>query len=173
MSSYYYLISSLPTLKADGDPPIDYEGFLALCKGNISPSAYSFLENLTLASDKGPLLKEWNAFYKTLTDELNYQRKLKLGRQAKMPETRDYEATNTVSAALAAKNPLESEQILLALQFKRLDELSGLHYFDDYVLNGYALKLKLLERKKCFKYEEGEAEFKSLFRNIQQQILKV
>ena len=173
MSSYYYLISSLPALKADGDPPIDYEGFLALCHGNVSPSVYAFLENLSLASDKGPLLKEWAAFYKVFSDELNYQRKLKLGRQAPPPQTRDYEAINVVTAALAAKNPLESEQILLALQFKRLDELAGLHFFDDHVLNGYALKLRLLERQKCFKFEEGKSEFTSLFENIQQQILRV
>ena len=32
MASYYYLISSLPMLKTQGEPPMDYAAFLAMCK---------------------------------------------------------------------------------------------------------------------------------------------
>ena len=49
------------------------------------------------------------------------------------------------------KNPLAAEEMLLSFEFERLDELVGIHYFDDYALIGYALKLKLLERKTSFK----------------------
>ena len=75
-----------------------------------------------------------------------------------------------VSAVLAAKNPLESEQILLAYEFELLDQLVGLHMFDDYVLFGYAVKLKLLERKSCFEKEKGKEEFKTLFDEVQKRV---
>jgi len=42
--------------------------------------------------------------------------------------------------------------------------------FDDYVLFGYALKLKLLERRSCFEKEKGQAEFTHLFEQAQQRV---
>ena len=38
MASYYYLIASLPELRADGDLPITYDEFLTLCQSNVSDS---------------------------------------------------------------------------------------------------------------------------------------
>ena len=32
MASYYYLISSLPMLRTQGEPPMDYAAFLAMCR---------------------------------------------------------------------------------------------------------------------------------------------
>ena len=74
------------------------------------------------------------------------------------------------ASALAAKDPLESEQILLDYEFELLDTLVGLHTFDDQELFGYALKLKLLERKSCFEQEKGQAEFEHLFDQVQQRV---
>ena len=70
MASYYYLISSLPMLKTQGEPPMDYAAFLAMCKSAVSSGVYQTLEELTAASDKGPLLSEWAGFYKALCREL-------------------------------------------------------------------------------------------------------
>jgi hypothetical protein len=75
-----------------------------------------------------------------------------------------------VSSALSAKNPLEAEKLLLEYEFENLDSLVGLHMFDDHVLFGYAIKLKLLERLSCFEQDKGQAEFKSLFDGIQQRV---
>ena len=80
MASYYYLISSLPDLRTDGDMPMTYDEFLDMCQSNVSESKYELLKNLTLSSEEGPLLKEWSAFYKNLMGELNYQRSVSLGR---------------------------------------------------------------------------------------------
>jgi len=173
MASYYYLVSSLPTLKAEGEQPLNYEDFLRMCKTVVNKSTYEKLENLSYTDCKGPLLSEWSTFYRALNDELNYQRNVKLGRNATAPSYKDPEASAAITQAIAAPNPLISEQILLNLEFKRLDSLVGLHNFDDYVLFGYAIKLRLLERQKTFIFEEGKQEFTSLFENIQQQILNV
>ena len=170
MASYYYLISSLPTLNSDDDMPMTYDEFLLNCQGNVSEETYRLLETLTLSSTEGPLIKEWAATYGMLIKELNSQRSAALGRQ--YPQGFDKDATNTqvVSAALAAKNPLEAEQVLLDYEFELLDTLVGLHMFDDYVLFGYALKLKLLERRSCFEKEKGQAEFKHLFDQAQERV---
>ena len=80
MASYYYLIASLPELKADGEMPITYSEFLSCCQSNVSDSDYELLENLTLSSTEGPLVSEWAVFYGMLQKELGYQRSMNLGR---------------------------------------------------------------------------------------------
>jgi hypothetical protein len=58
MASYYYLIASLPELRADGDMPLTYSEFLQCCQSNVSDSDYERLRDLTLDSSEGPLLNE-------------------------------------------------------------------------------------------------------------------
>ena len=170
MASYYYLIASLPELSADGDMPITYSEFLSCCQSNVSDSDYELLKDLTLSSTEGPLVKEWSEFYGMLSKELNYQRSMNLGKSSSSAYDKDGFIAQVVGSALAAKNPLEAERILLEYEFENLDSLVGLHMFDDYVLFGYAIKLKLLERLNSFEQTKGKAEFRSLFDGIQQRV---
>ena len=170
MASYYYLISSLPDLRTDGDMPMTYDEFLDMCQSNVSESKYELLKNLTLSSEEGPLLKEWSAFYKNLMGELNYQRSVSLGRPYLTSYDKDSVIAQVAGAAMAAKNPLEAEKILLECEFDNLDSLVGLHTFDDRDLFGYAIKLKLLERQSCFVQSKGQKEFKRLFDQVQQRV---
>ena len=170
MASYYYLISSLPDLRTDGDMPVTYDEFLDMCQSNVSESKYELLKNLTLSSEEGPLLKEWSAFYKNLMGELNYQRSVSLGRPYLTSYDKDSVIAQVAGAAMAAKNPLEAEKILLECEFDNLDSLVGLHTFDDRYLFGYAIKLKLLERQSCFVQSKGQKEFKRLFDQVQQRV---
>ena len=170
MASYYYLISSLPDLRTDGDMPMTYDEFLDMCQSNVSESKYELLKNLTLSSEEGPLLKEWSAFYKNLMGELNYQRSMSLGRPYLTSYDKDSVIAQVAGAAMAAKNPLEAEKILLECEFDNLDSLVGLHTFDDRYLFGYAIKLKLLERQSCFVQSKGQKEFKRLFDQVQQRV---
>ena len=170
MASYYYLISSLPDLRTDGEMPMTYDEFLDMCQSHVSESKYELLKNLTLSSEEGPLLKEWSAFYKNLMGELNYQRSVSLGRPYLTSYDKDSVIAQTAGAAMAAKNPLEAEKILLECEFDNLDSLVGLHTFDDRYLFGYAIKLKLLERQSCFVQSKGQKEFKRLFDQVQQRV---
>ena len=170
MASYYYLLSSLPDLRTDGDMPMTYDEFLDMCQSNVSESKYELLKNLTLSSEEGPLLKEWSAFYKNLMGELNYQRSVSLGRPYLTSYDKDSVIAQVAGAAMAAKNPLEAEKILLECEFDNLDSLVGLHTFDDRYLFGYAIKLKLLERQSCFVQSKGQKEFKRLFDQVQQRV---
>ena len=170
MASYYYLIASLPELRADGDMPITYDEFLRLCQSNVSDQTYEILENLTLDSADGPLVSEWATFYGMLKKELGYQRSMNLGKSYSSAYDKDGFISQVVSSALSAKNPLEAERVLLEYEFENLDTLVGLHMFDDYVLFGYAIKLRLLERLSCFEQTKGKAEFDSLFEGLQRQV---
>ena len=170
MASYYYLISSLPMLRTQGEPPMDYAAFLAQCKSAVSGGVYKTLENLTVSSGKGPLLSDWAAFYGALNRELTYQRSVKLGRPCPIPSDRDAAIVQTVTAAVNADNPLEGERLLLDLEFRRLDDMIGLHNFDEHALYGYAMKLQLLERQRGFQYDRGKRAFDGLMDNIRRQI---
>ena len=48
MASYYYLISSLPMLRTQGEPPMDYATFLSQCRSAVSEGTYKTLEDGTL-----------------------------------------------------------------------------------------------------------------------------
>ena len=89
-SHYYYLISSLPELRSDGDMPLSYQEFLDLCESTVSRGTYKLLSELTLNSAEGPLVKEWNQVYGAMTKELNYQRSMKLGKSYPAPSAKDY-----------------------------------------------------------------------------------
>lgn len=41
---------------------MDYAAFLAMCRSAVSAGVYRTLEELTVDSDKGPLLSEWAGF---------------------------------------------------------------------------------------------------------------
>ena len=170
MASYYYLMASLPELKADGDMPLTYEEFLTCCEANVTDSEFQMLKDLTLTSTQGPLVKEWSDFYGALRNELNYQRSMNLGKSYSSAYEKDGAAAQMVAAALSAKNPLEAERLLLGYEFDNLDLMTGAHMFDAYAVFGYAIKLKLLERLNCFEQDKGKAEFKSLFDGIQQRV---
>ncbi|MBQ6903346.1 MAG: hypothetical protein IJQ26_02395 [Lachnospiraceae bacterium] len=170
MASYYYLISSLPELRADGDMPLTYEEFLHCCQANVSEENYERLKNLSLDSTEGPLVAEWAKFYGMLKKEINYQRSLNLGKSYSSAYDKDGFIAQVAQSAMSAKNPLEAERLLLEYEFENLDSLVGLHMFDDYVLFGYAIKLKLLERLNSFEQEKGKAEFQTLLGGVQERV---
>ncbi|MBQ6621886.1 MAG: DUF2764 family protein [Mogibacterium sp.] len=170
MASYYYLMASLPELKADGELPLTYEEFLTCCESNVSDSEFQMLKDLKLSSTQGPLVREWSDFYGALSNELNYQRSMNLGKSYSSSYEKDGAVAQVVASALSAKNPLEAERMLLQYEFENLDLLTGAHMFDAYSVFGYAIKLKLLERLSCFEKEKGKAEFDSLFDGIQQRV---
>ena len=173
MASYYYLMASLPMLRTEGEPPMDYGAFLKMCRGNVSDDVYAALETLSVESKEGPLLRDWADFYGTLQEELYYQRSIKLGRSCKLPASRDAGVTAAVTAAVSHPNPLAAEQILLRLEFERLDELVGYHNFDERSLYGYAMKLQLLERQRIFRREAGKEEFMHLLDGLRQQVFSM
>ena len=153
--------------------PFSYETFLEQCRGNVSPALWEMLRELTAESDRGPLLEDWAPFYRRLKEELTYQRNMRLGKNPAAPAFRDEWEVRVVTAAMNEKNPWQAEKILLAMEFEKLDELVTQHYFDQAALIGYALKLKLLERKTIFRKEAGRAELEGIVTGLQEQIMNM
>lgn len=170
MANYYYLISSLPSLHADGEMPCSYDEFLSMCESNVSEKKYNALKNLTLSSTEGPLMAEWGKFYNNLTGELNAHRSSILGKPYAKEYDKDLENSRIIQEAVRAKNPLEAEKLLLRHQFEVIDDLIGQHAYDDADLFGYAVKLKLLERQNCFVKEKGKKTFDRLLETVQNNI---
>ena len=170
MAEYYYLVSSLPDLVIGEDLPLSYDEFIKMCSANVSEEKLAILSDLTLSYEEGPIAKQWSEFYGNLTKELNFQRSQLLGKSYPTDYDKDSITAKVAAEALNAKNPLEAEKILLDYEFKALDDIVGLHTYDDEFLFGYAIKLKLLERQNCFVTEKGKAEFKRLFDGVQQSV---
>ena len=170
MASYYYLISSLPTLSPNSPMPFSYDTFLEMCSTSVSDSTYKLLADLKLTSSEGPLVEEWHSFYSVLLSELTQLRSAKLGRTYKSDADRDQASATLAASAMNAADPLAAEKMLLAYEMDQLDQLVGLHYFDDYTLFGYALKLRLLERFGSFEHERGKEEFSDILGSLQKQV---
>ena len=173
MASYYYLISSLPSLRTDAPMPMSYEAFLEQCRDSVNDDVYSVLSKMTLSSDKGPLLSKWGKFYQQMMRELSKRRREKLGKPFSREVEADQATRDCIERVMSADNPLTAEKIMLDTQFAYLDSLVAMHYFDDYVLYGYAVKLKLLERRDVFEKDKGSAEFERLFSDVQQKIMSI
>ncbi|MCR5760966.1 MAG: DUF2764 domain-containing protein [Sphaerochaetaceae bacterium] len=175
MAAYYYLISSLPTLRTDAPMPISYEEFLRQCKSAVNANTYKTLCTLDANSSESGIsfVKQWTTFNGALMNELNRRRKEKFGKKVEANSDRNSEIEKVVNQALNAQNPLEAEKVLLDAQFSYLDSLVNMHFFDDNVLFGYAVKLRLLERQNVFDTEKGKQEFSGLYNSIHQQIMNI
>ena len=173
MASYYYLISSLPSLRTDAPMPMSYDAFLEQCRDSVNDNVYSVLSKMTLSSDKGPLLSKWGKFYQQMMRELSKRRREKLGKPFSREVEADQATRDCIERVMSADNPLTAEKLMLDAQFAYLDSLVAMHYFDDYVLYGYAVKLKLLERRDVFEKDKGSAEFERLFSDVQQKIMSI
>ena len=174
MASYYYLVATLPSLRYDGIAPFSSTEFLNLCKEQVSTHHYQLISAALGGTDgKNGLLQSYQQFSTMVRGELTEQRSRKLSLSDSLyRNTSDKEAriSETVRQALSLEDVLQAELLLLLLHWKYIDDLVALHTFDIEGLLGYALKLKLLERKNLFIREEGNAEFKRLFSNIQTEI---
>ncbi|NBK24843.1 MAG: DUF2764 family protein [Spirochaetia bacterium] len=174
MASYYYLVATLPMLRYESQSPFDTDSFLEQCKGQVSDRDYqSIVSALSGRSSSHPFLQKWQQFASMVKKELNDQRSKKLDLSA--PKYRNdgekaFRIGEAVRQALSNENALDAELSLLSLKWDYLDEIAALHYFDVEALLAYALKLQLLQRKGLFTKEEGNAEFKRLFSNLQSEI---
>lgn len=175
MSSHYYLMASLPSLYYDAPVPMTYEQFLEVCREQVSPSTFEALSTLFSGNGEGKsgLVGQWEQYYTKLMNELTEQRCRRLGKSCPEYPEREVEIKEVIKAAMNSKNPLEAENLLIKSEFEFIDSRCSQHYFDDYALTGYALKLRILGRKAMFSTEEGSAEFSKLLDYIQSEIKSV
>jgi hypothetical protein len=174
VASYYYLVSTLPSLRWEDEAPFSCDEFLLMCKGNISEKDYNIIEEtFSGKSTSSKYVKEWQAFQTMVKREMADQRSKKLniaGDKYKNSGDKEYRIVESVRNALAAPNALEGELLIMQLYWKYLDDESASHVFDLEGLLGFSIKLQLLERKSRFDKVEGNEEFVSLLSNLRSNI---
>jgi hypothetical protein len=171
--AYYYLVAQLPALVyGQGGAPMSSAHFRELAKQALSPGDGALLDLFTLnpfgAPKNGaascPFLDQWREYEKSLRLNLAKYRGAKIKRElpADVP---DYpaDAAAAAKAAAAMDSPLEAELFLDESRWRAVDLFQGLNYFDRNTVYAYLLKLLLLERRACFRTEEGFAEYKGLY----------
>lgn len=168
MSSYYYLVSSLPILFFHhGVPPLDHKSFIDDCKRLMTAGDFAKLSLASLNSDHfhdniTVLFTEWQKYDFALRNELVQMRAKNLDID---PTQFIHPFFSNPSVAVAIKNnindfnPLQDELHLMELQWNFLDNLQVQHYFDLDFLIVYSLKLLILERKASFDFANGKSRF--------------
>jgi hypothetical protein len=148
--------------------------FLELCERNLSKEDASLLECCTLGCAEGEeartssdFINKWLARERTLIVNLAQARAAKLKREAPQESRHDPpEAETQARAALALENPLEAELLIDKGRWDAVEALAGTDYFGVNTVYAYLLKLRLMERRSCFKTEEGFSEYKALYAGI-------
>jgi hypothetical protein len=174
VASYYYLVSTLPSLRWEDESPFSCDEFLVMCKGNISEKDYNIIEETFSGKPtSSKYVKGWQAFQTMVKKEMADQRSKKLniaGEKYKNSGDKESRIVESVRNALSAPNALDGELIIMQLYWKYLDDESASHVFDLEGLLGFSIKLQLLERKSSFDRVEGNREFVSLLSNLQSNI---
>ena len=156
MAGYYaYLLSSLPMLHFGAKPPVSFEAFQAACRGLVSDEESVLLEAMRQGAPldeaaRSGSVKAWASFERMLGNELA---KVRAARQHKdatkhLRGGASAEASLTYLAVNASRHPdiLESERMLDAARWERLEAQGLGHYLDADAFMVYALKLLILER---------------------------
>ncbi|HPN85001.1 MAG TPA: DUF2764 family protein [Victivallales bacterium] len=175
MKNAYYIISSLPSLKWGGNPPMSSEEFLALCSSYLSDSEMEELKSasITPRNEKvhmsNSLAFLWHDHETFLRNRIAKIR----GKGKSLTENRAREekgfyavAEKIAHTALANENPLEKEKILDLHRWKIIEDLSALHQFDFDAIVAYKLKLQLLEKSSSMNRELGLENLNKIKENI-------
>ena len=172
MPSRYFFLASLPMLRFTDKAPMSWESFMDQARGSISGHDFELLCGIPLNKDGGdPFLKKWTAMNAQLDGAVNEQRKEKLGRASDTGVAfRDLEVGHVSDAAMASKNPLEAEKLLMKFRYDYLDRAKGYDPFTRAALLAYALQLRILIRKDLFTAEKGNSEYNRLFKGLQNEL---
>jgi hypothetical protein len=172
-------MAQLPSLIYGQAAPMSSAHFRELARQALSPEDAALLDSFTLnpfaplpaetqaavaAAGGCAFLDRWREYERALRLNLAKYRGAKIKRDfpADVP---DYpaDAAAAARAAAALESPLEAEIFLDESRWRAVDLFQGLDYFDRNTVYAYLLKLLLLERRSCFRTEEGFAEYKGLY----------
>ncbi len=158
MSSYYYLVSQLPYLEFGEKPPLSGEELLDEAKKWVSESELTLLQSIDFQDTKiygneTAVIEQYKRFEKKLRQELVAWREAR-------DEGTEHKPNLFRIGLLKEGTPLDVEENLFRLRWKKIEELeTGLH-FQFPVVALYVLKLQILKRMDTFDRDVGEEKFK-------------
>jgi hypothetical protein len=174
MGGYYYLVSSLPMLDLQSEPPMTIDEFRENCVSQLSAADLALLDAVTLVpgdTDKFPAgsapegWRQWEicfrnriaahrAGHKDITDYL-------------LPEGDWFsEIEPGIQEAFGLKNPLEREKFFDGMRWQKLDGLESGHHFDIDKLCLYKVKLMILEKWSQRQTEQGTEHLNTVLSDI-------
>lgn len=149
--SYPYLVSSLPMLGIDKQPPMSLEVFVELCQEQLTDVDFQELEAL-LSVDEQPtnnsFIKEWRAAETQLRNAVARARAAKLdgvdaNKWLRTHTGFDVVLENGVSSAFQEKDPALRQKALDQLLWDKAAELAGYDEFSLKAIFAYAIQLKI------------------------------
>lgn len=161
MGTFYYLISSFPTLSLSlTSSPFTDESFLSTIENFVSKKDYLNIKGILKGeSVESNVIKTFNNKFEDLKKAILIARE---ERKTKIKKSND--SNINLNALMYAKslidnnNPYDAEVKLLMYQWNIVDEMSLNHFGDSMSLYVYALKLYLLKRKVSFDKQKGKEE---------------
>lgn len=180
MASYYYFVTTLPSLQATAAaPPIPYAEFLDRASRFLSAKDQATLEGAALflpedgispkSAASSPLLARYFRWERSLRNELV---RLRAGRMQKpverhlKPGDPEWDGLKTAGAAFQADDPLQGELLIEHDRWSFIEALSVNRFFDIEYLVAYALLLQTLERRARFNAESGQQGYRTVYRSV-------
>ncbi len=172
--AYYYLAAQLPGLSYGQAAPMSSRSFRELAGTSLDAADAVWLDRCVLSpsgaggvaqnGDVPEFFTRWSEWETALRLNLARWRAARLKREVSF-DAPDYpvDAVSAAKAAAAMDSPLEAEIFLDEARWKAIDLFQGFDYFHRNTIYAYLLKLLLMERRACFKAEEGFTEYKGLY----------
>ena len=170
---YYFLMSSLPSLRWDAPPPLSSDDLLGQAGEWLSSRDVARLERIGLLPEPPPVCRvagEWLAFETGLRNALVVLRARKYG-----AATEDYlrEAPSgsvwidrRLGEIATMEDPWERETALDRLRWDFLEEAGGPDPFTFDALAAYRLRLLLLEKRAQYVEQQGAGVLDTLVKQL-------
>ncbi len=153
MSSYYFLVASLPSLSLEEPPALTSAGLHALCNSHLNARDMAGLEELRDDSNQAPrhpFTRAWRQIDTQLRNATARARAAARGidaeRYLRPVDSFDAGAETTAAEAYATPSPLDRERVMDRFRWERLGDLAGLDPFSGSAVLAYAGKLAISER---------------------------
>ena len=174
MGSYYYLMSSFPSLDLKTAPTASLRDFIQAVTAQLSEKEASAL--LEILSDEPGCVKGAAADYLRWDKAVrNALVKLRAGGES-AADCREGESIPSAAATAAAlmkiDSPLKAEQFWDSERWNYLENLKTGHCFDFDAAALYALQLRIAERNARFRVDTGERNYAELYKTVIDQASK-
>ena len=183
MSTFYYLISSLPSISLWEMPEINTDRLFDICDEWLSVKEMEVLKQVELSPNENirkhiPTLVKWYNWETCLRNRLARHRsgKIDIDYTPYLREEHDYysEIERIAQEAIAADTPLEKEKFLDEQRWSYLTNLEAGHIFNFDLVCIYKLKLMLCEKWLARDTERGKQNFdKALNELYKREMLEI
>ncbi len=164
--SYYYFISTLPTLYFKQDNNVSSNDFLLNSKNFLKKKHYNIMSDLKYNLEYEPLTKEGKLWQEKLKEIKLYSLNL-VDRQSDSNSTLSPLIRDKLKNIVSSSNPLEREVGIMNIEFEVARDFSKLNQFKVGNLYTYYLQLQILERYNMFNKTKGLQVFKSIVSNVE------